>query len=325
MRFRTYFKDLIDPKIIIGVLIILAVAIIITVFFASKVSNFKQKYKSKYIAYLIVSILVFALVTFIGSSEVFDGEIYNIFTFYQTMFFILGIIHCYIYRNYFKKFDNESIWIELLFNLIILIYSLIPIIIIYTIVKGDLYVYSMLPSSLVFLIPTLIYDTFEACIAIPPKIYHTWKFPEEHAYPDPPDSEYVDLLVVTFLFNKNPNSLERTEFSIKAPIRMDFGKLFFHFVNNYNLKNPDAPINLLDKDGQKQHWVFYLKSKHLGILKYIRPKYPLYMNRIEENSVIVCQRTPPLLNSEDEIAYEMEEDQIDKKEEKKTEHKKDNF
>lgn len=324
MKFKTYFKDLIDPKIIIGVLIILAVAIIITVFFTSKVSSFKQKYKNKYIAYLIVTILIFALITFIGSSEVFNGDVYNIFTFYQTIFFILGIIHCYIYRSYFKKFDTTSIWIELLFNLIILIYSIIPIIIIYTIVKGNVFVYSMAFSTLTFLVPTLIYATFESCISIPPKIYKTWEFPDEHAYPDPPDSEYRDMLVVTFLFHKDPNSTMRTEFRAKAPIRMDFGRLFYHFVNDYNLKNPDFPINLLDKTGQKQHWVFYLKSKHLGIPKYIQPKYPLYMNKIEENSVIICERTPPLLNSVDEINYEINEDQIEK-EENKLNHKKENF
>ncbi|WP_128332067.1 TssN family type VI secretion system protein [Apibacter sp. HY039] len=325
MRFKTFFKDLIDPSIIVGIVIIFAVTIILTVFFSSKVEGFKQKYKGKFITYIIIVLLVTALTIFIGSSEVFNNQIFSIFIFYQIVFFILGIIHSYVYRNYFEKFEKESPWIEMFFSLIVTIYILIPFLLVYTIVKGNTYVYSMMFSSLVFMIPTVIYLTFEASIAIPPKIYKTWLFPEEHAYPDPPDSEYRDMLVVTFVFHKEPDSEVRTEFRAKAPIRMDFGRLFYHFVNDYNLRNPDAPINLMDKNGEKQHWVFYLKNKSFGFAKFIRPDYPLYMNSIEENSVIICRRTPPLLNSEDELDYDMKDNKIEENPNIDEKQKKDNF
>ncbi len=301
MRFKTYFKDLIDPAIIVGILVILAVSIIATVFFSSKVGSFKQKYKTKFISYLIALLLVFALITFIGSSEVFNDHIFSIFMFYQIIFFVMGIIHCYIYRAYFKKFDKESPWIEILFSLLMVIYSLIPIVLIYTIVKGNVYAYNMAWSALAFMVPTLIFVTFESAISIPLKIYKTWVFPEEHAYPDPPDSEYRDMHVVTFVFHKDPFSDVRTEFRAKSPFRMDFGRLFYHFVNDYNLRNPDSKIILTDKNGEKQHWVFYLKSRSLGFPKVIRPEYPGYVNQIEENSVIICQRTPPFIGSEEEL------------------------
>ncbi|CVK17094.1 hypothetical protein Ga0061079_11560 [Apibacter mensalis] len=306
MKFKTYFKDLLDPSIIAGVLIILAISIIAFIFFSSKIESFKSTYKNKFIAYTIILVLVTALVIFIGSSEVFNNQLFVIFIFYQIVFFILGTIHCYIYRSYFDKFDNHSPWIEVLFSLIMIIYILMPFICIYTLIKGNTYVYNMMLSSLVFIIPTLIYITYNASISIPPKIYKTWQFPEEHAYPDPPESEYRDMVVITFIFHREPNSDIRTEFRAKAPIRMDFGRLFYHFVNDYNLRNPDSTINLFDENGEKQHWVFYLKSKYLGLPKFIKPDYPLYVNSIEENSVIICQRTPSLLNSEEELKYELE-------------------
>lgn len=311
MKFKTYFKDLIDPSIITGVLIILAVSVIAYIYFSSKVEGFKQKYKNKFIAYTIILVLVTALVVFIGSSEVFNNQIFSIFIFYQVVFFILGIIHCFVYRNYFDKFDSKSPWIELLFSITMVIYILIPFLFVYTLVKGNTFVYNMMFSSLVFIIPTSIFLTFQASISIPPKIYKTWQFPEEHAYPDPPDSEYRDMVVITFVFHRDPNSDIRTEFRAKAPIRMDFGRLFYHFVNDYNLRNPDSTINLLDINGEKQHWVFYLKSKYLGLPKFIKPDYPLYVNSIEENSVIICQRTPPLINSEEELKYNFDNDQND--------------
>lgn len=306
MKFKTYFKDLLDPSIIAGVLIILAISIIAFIFFSSKIESFKSTYKNKFIAYTIILVLVTALVIFIGSSEVFNNQLFVIFIFYQIVFFILGTIHCYIYRSYFDKFDNQSLWIEVLFSLIMIIYILMPFICIYTLIKGNTYVYNMMLSSLVFIIPTLIYITYNASISIPPKIYKTWQFPEEHAYPDPPESEYRDMVVITFIFHREPNSDIRTEFRAKAPIRMDFGRLFYHFVNDYNLRNPDSTINLFDENGEKQHWVFYLKSKYLGLPKFIKPDYPLYVNSIEENSVIICQRTPSLLNSEEELKYKLE-------------------
>jgi hypothetical protein len=323
MRFKTYFKDLIDPGIIAGILVILAVSIILTVFFSSKVESFKQKYRTKFIAYLIGLFLGVALITFIGSSEIFDNQIFSIFSFYQAVFFILGMIHCYIYRSYFDKFDKNSPWIEMLFSLVTFMYILIPIIIVYTIVKGNLYAYDMAFSSIMFMVPTLIYLTFDASISIPPKIYKTWMFPKEDAYPDPPDNEYRDMVVVTFVFHKDPDSDVRTEFRAKAPIRMDFGRLFFHFVNDYNIRNPDSKINLIDKSGERQHWVFYLKSRYFGILKFIKPKNPLYANAIGENSIIICQRTPPL-SSKDEIEHQSDENQKGEKENIK-EQNNDNF
>ncbi|WP_295812203.1 TssN family type VI secretion system protein [uncultured Apibacter sp.] len=324
MNFKTYFKDLIDPSIIAGLLIILALSVIVFVYFGAKINGFKQKYKNKFISYVVILILITALIVFIGSSEVFNNQIFGIFIFYQVIFFILGIIHCIVYRNYFDEFDTKSPWIEIFFSLIMIIYILFPFLFIYTIVKGNTYVYNMMYSSLVFSIPTLIYLTFNASISIPPKIYKTWEFPEEHAYPDPPDSEYRDMVVITFIFHRDPNSDTRTEFRAKAPIRMDFGRLFYHFVNDYNLRNPDSTINLLDHNGEKQHWVFYLKSKYLGLPKFIKPDYPLYVNSIEENSVIICQRTPPLINSEEELKYNLEKSENDKIENLK-ERNNDNF
>ena len=90
MNFKTYFKDLIDPSIIAGLLIILALSVIVFVYFGAKINGFKQKYKNKFISYVVILILITALIVFIGSSEVFNNQIFGIFIFYQVIFFILG-------------------------------------------------------------------------------------------------------------------------------------------------------------------------------------------------------------------------------------------
>jgi hypothetical protein len=144
-----------------------------------------------------------------------------------------------------------------------------------------------------FLVPTWIYSTFKASISIPAKIYKTWAFPEFGTFSEPKDDEFRDMVVITFVFYKNPNSIIRTEFRAKSPIRMDFGRLFYHFVNDYNTRNVDSPIELLDEFGNPQHWVFYLKPNWYGVSKYINPELTMYMNGIQEDSTVICLRTSP--------------------------------
>lgn len=302
---KTYFKQLIDPSIIIGVIVLLTVGMILTMIFSAKAKSFKSTYRGNYFIYLFSSLLVFSLVAFLGSSKAIV-ELIDEFVFYQIIAFSLGILHAYIYRVYFKKFDEESIWLELLFNISIILFCTIPFIIVYTLLKGNLYVYVMASGLLPFLVPQLIYKTFSYAVAIPTKIYSTWQFPSENKYPNPTEDEYRDMLLITFVFPKSVNSNVRTVFRAKTPFRMDFGRLFFHFVNDYNNKNSDAPIELLDENGELQHWVFYLKPEWYSVSKFIDPKYPMYVNKVEENSVVYCQRTLPFKGEtwQDEEDYE---------------------
>ncbi|MFV0305616.1 MAG: TssN family type VI secretion system protein [Moheibacter sp.] len=285
-------KDLLDPTILIIIAILLIVGIILSLFFTDKVTNFKTKYRRRYWAYLITSLLVFALIAFLGQSKTINS-LFGEFVFYQIAIFIMGVIHAVIYRSYFDKFELENIWLEAVFNLLIAIFCTIPFLIVYTYLSGTVYAPVIATGMLVFLIPTWIYATYLRSISIPAKVFHTWQFPSQGSFHEPKDDEFRDVVVITFVFYKTPNSTQRTEFRAKAPIRMDFGRLFYHFANDYNTRNPDSPLQFLDENGQLQHWVFYLKPKWYGVSKYIDPKYTIYMNGIEEDSVVICQRTQP--------------------------------
>lgn len=287
---RAYLRHLINPAIIASVVIFILVAIILLMIFTRKVKNFKQQYRSKFWIYLLSSLLIFAIFTFLGNSKsitTLPGE----FIFYQVTFGILGIAHVLMYRYYFNKFEKEARWIEFLFNIIIMIFAVIPFTLVYTYINGNTYSLYMTTSLLMFMLPTWIYAVFNVAISIPAKIYKTWPFPALDAFPEPKEDEFKDLVVVTFVFDKRPDAPTRTEFRAKSPIRMDFGRLFFHFVNDYNDRNSDSPIQVTDETGAPQHWVFYLKPQWYGVSKYIDPDLPMYMNGVSENSIIICQRT----------------------------------
>jgi len=298
--YKPNFRELIDPQVLFLVAILLIIGIIFLMFFTDKVDGFKKNYRKKYLAYIISMLLLFAFVPFLGTTRVIT-QLLDEFVFYQIAFLVLGAFHAVVYRNYFKKFkkNDPGYWSEILFNILVLIFCTITFIISYTYFHGKPFLFNMLASLIPFIIPTWIYVTYLTSIRIPAKYFTTWQFPKEGTFIEPKDEDYRDLVVVTFIFNKVVGSKETTEFRAKSPIRMDFGKLFYHFAYDYNDRNPDSPIELEDEDGSRQHWVFYLKPNWYSTSKYLDPKYPLYMNGIEENSVIYCLRTAPQYDDDD--------------------------
>lgn len=291
--YRPNFKELLDPQLLIIITVLIIVGVIMSMFFADKIKNFKRDYRNKFLVYLITSLLISALVAFMGSTKLITNLL-NEFIFYQISYFFLGVLHVIIYRIYFKLFEqNENPWLEFLFNILIIIFCAVPFVLVYTYINGITYTYEMISAFICFMAPTWLYRTYLASISIPAKFYTTWAFPPQGTYTEPKDDEYRDMVVVTFVFNKSPSSNTRTEFRAKSPIRMDFGRLFYHFVYDYNTRNPENQIQLEDDSGDLQHWVFYLKPNWYSQSKYIDPKYPLYMNGVEENSIIYCLRTNP--------------------------------
>lgn len=295
--FRPNFKELIDPTLLIVIVVLLLIGAILTMFFTDKVSKYKQEYKTRYYIYLFSSILVFTLVSFLGQSKVIN-TLFGEFVFYQVLFFVLGTLHIIIYRTYLEKYELKSLWLEGVYNLLIAVFGTIPFLILYTYMNGITFSFTIASCIVMFLAPTWIYATFKTAVSIPAKIYKTWAFPEMGTFSEPKDDEFRDMVVITFVFFKNPNSSIRTEFRAKSPIRMDFGRLFYHFVNDYNTRNSDSPIDLFDQEGNPQNWVFYLKPNWYGASKYIDPELTMYMNGIQEDSTVICLRTNPL-NVED--------------------------
>ena len=296
-----------------SVLIILLIAIIAMLIFTPYAGNFKQNRKKfwKYLGLFSLAVMLLTIISFNPLLNNFGDRIFNMFVFYQIVLFIGGILHCYYYRSIFKKFEKDSVWIEIFFAVIVAIFLSMPLIIAHALMCNyaaeidDSYSWYMALSLISFVVPTLFYATFEAAVSSPPKSYKTWRFLDDNEYPDPPEDSFRDMILLTLIFYKDAKSDVKTEFNIKAPIRMDFKRLFFHFVNDYNLRNPESPISITDENGERQHWLFYV-VKTLGMLQFINPDHTVEANGLKENNVIVCQRTPPKYGSEEEAQKAME-------------------
>lgn len=290
---RKYFENLLEPQILAMLLIVLAACVILTMLFSQKAPDFKAK-KSPFYIYVFSLAFVYSIIAFLGFNRLLaDKKLYE-FIFYQISSLLLGSIHCYLYRSYFQKFNDDKKSTEYLFALVAVLYSVLPFGLIYTFLNGSNFLFLMLGHYLVFFVPTLMNDTFNRAMNIPPKVYKTWQFPENYKeLAGVSDEEMRDLVVFSFMIDNHSNAQKYSVYRAKGPTRIDFGRLFYNFVLDYNDRHTENPIEIEGKNGL-YNWVFFLQPKWYESTKYIDPSLTLYMNGIEENSVVFCLRSEQL-------------------------------
>jgi hypothetical protein len=287
---KKHLGALIDIRLIVFLIIIIAVSFILTMVFSDKIKEFAIEYKKKFYIYLFSFVVIYALVGFLGYNKLFT-ELSDEFRFYQIASLLFGILNVYLYRWYFKEFNLKGVvGIELLFSLLVTLFSSVLFVIIYTALNGIAFTFLMCSHFLVFIVPTAVYAVFNYMMQIPPKEYVTWKIPErKNPFPEIENVQMKDLLLITLLIQKKQDSITYTSIRSKGPVRIDFGALFYHTVSGYNEHNADNKIELKE-NGENCSWVFFLQPKWYQTAKYVDAKYTLGMNGITENSVIICKR-----------------------------------
>lgn len=300
-RIKKYFANLIDPQLLVVLLLLILTIIALTLIFSKKIPEYK-KYKTNIYIYLFLIVIVYAMVAFLGYNKLFSEHLLYEFIFYQVFSLVIGSIHCYVYHNFFNKFEQEKSPMEYLFALLVALYGIIPFLLIYSFFNGNQFAYLMLGHYILFFVPTFVNDTFNRAMKIPPKVYLTWQFPENYReLAGVSDEEMRDLVVFTFLIGRKGNSKKLSIYRAKGPTRIDFGRLFFNFVLDYNERHPAEPIEIKDKNGKLYEWVFFKQPKWYETTQYIDPKYTLYMNGIEENSVIFCIRSEHMVDEKNAL------------------------
>ena len=286
---KKHLVGLIDVRLIVFLVVIIAVSVILTIFFSDKIKDFATAYKKKFYIYIFSFVLIYALVGFLGYNKLFT-ELSDEFLFYQIASLLFGSLNVYLYRWYFDEFNVKAVGIELLFSLLVMLYSSVMFVIIYTALNGIGLTFLMCSHFLIFIVPTGVYAVFNYMMQIPPKEYVTWKIPErKNPFPEIENVEMKDLLLITLLIQKKPDSTDYTTIRSKGPVRIDFGALFYHTVSGYNEHNAGSKIELRE-NGENCSWVFFLQPKWYQTAKYVDAKYTLGMNGITENSVIICKR-----------------------------------
>ena len=126
-------------------------------------------------------------------------------------------------------------------------------------------------------------------IALP--IYDSWTFPLNKDIKDPTKEELTNPRVISFEFKKNKDESDITNFRVKAPQAMEFGKLFYFFIIDYNERHPEGKIEFLEeKTNQPSEWVFHFKPNWWSPIKHVNFTHTVAGNNIKEDTVIICRR-----------------------------------
>lgn len=250
------------------------------------------KNKKAAILYILFILVTFALAALLSSSYVLNDTPLNSFIGIQIIFMALGILHLYIMEKYFPdlKKDKSKFFYEFLFTVVVLCVGLIAYMNVVNRFRPD-FRFLFLGSSLCFIIPFLFNKLYQFAYNIPVSVYKKWAFPLDDSIKDPTKHELTNPAVISFEFQKTEDDKEITNFRIKAPENMDFGKLFYFFINDYNERHPESTIEYLNPSTMEpQEWIFFFKPNWMGNLSHIDYQKTVIGNNIKENDVIVCQR-----------------------------------
>lgn len=250
------------------------------------------KNKKKFLLYAIITFILFALTALLSNKKVLSNLPLSNYISFQVVFLILGTINVIASRKIFPDINEKrtSFLNEFLFNIVIAMIGLTTFIYITGLNKPD-YVYFFITAISAFFIPFMTTKLYEYTLAIPAAVYKTWKYPLEKNIKEPNSNELSNPLVVSFEFNKENNSDEISNFRLKAPEKMELGKLFYFFMKEYNERNPEGNIKHIDKNSEQPYeWIFYKKGSFFKPERYLNHAHTIEANDIKENDIIICQR-----------------------------------
>lgn len=249
--------------------------------------------KKRAIIYIILILITFALTGLLSSPKVLNNTALNSYIAFQFLFLIFGAIHVWIMRSFFKDLSikRSNFLNEFFFTLGIGFLGMIAFFKVTSSFKPT-FNYTFLTATLTFLIPILFVKLYEFALLIPIKVYKQWLYPLGENIKDPTANELKNPIVISFEFKKkNHEDDEVTNFRVKAPENLEFGKLFYFFLNDYNERHPEEKIEYLDENNTSHKWVFYRKAKFLSGVKYLNFSKTVIANDLREDDIVICQRS----------------------------------
>ncbi|MFC5044997.1 hypothetical protein HN014_20430 [Aquimarina sp. TRL1] len=256
-----------------------------------KLRKLLLKNKKKFFLYVIVTLLVFGATGLLANQNVLNNIPINNFIAFQVIFLLLGILHVIALRHFFPDLSEKKtfFWHEFLYTVVICLLGLTTFMFVVEQYKPD-YIYLFMASAIFFIIPFMIVKTYEYSISVPVKYYKKWHYPIGKNIKDPSDDELKNPLVISFEFNKDETEDEVSNFRLKAPEKMEFGKLFYFFINDYNHRHPEKKIKFLDKKNEPYGWIFYTNPKWYKSQRHIDFNRTIEGNGIAEDDIIICKR-----------------------------------
>jgi hypothetical protein len=258
----------------------------------AKASGSIKPYLKSTLLYMIVGLLFFSLIALSAYPPVATKP-FTMLLVFQAWFLLGGTLHFYAMKQYLGWSRGPGSFLPgLLFTVMLGVAGSICFLLIYHWLNRNGLQYVMAGSLIMFLLPFFFINTFRQALDIPPKVIKEWYYPINEDIDEPEDNKLRNPRVISFEFQKRTNDPHFTAFRAKAPADMDFGELFYYFINDYNERHTNSKIEVADPRGAPHGWVFYKKNRWYTVMTYyIDAEKTIHNNRIKENDVIVCVRS----------------------------------
>jgi hypothetical protein len=258
--------------------------------YISKAKGSFAPYRKATVIYLLLATFICALVGFMGIALPLLNPFMTLIV-CQAIFVLLGYWHLRAMPRHLKWVGNNSFWFEAIFTIVVTAFAYMGFVMVFTYFNREGYQYHIGASVLFLLVTFLVYATFLRAASIPLPIYSKWYYPVHEEVEDPDDDDMKNMLVISFEFQKTSNAKHYTNFRAKAPADMEFGQLFYYFINDYNERHPQDKIAFLNEQASPYGWVFYKKPKWYHVsTQYVDTAKSFFTNHIRENDIIVCKR-----------------------------------
>jgi hypothetical protein len=249
-----------------------------------------KKYGLASIIYILLISLLLAFPTLFNLFQ-FNTSFIFLLICAQVFILIIGILHVIFVPSTLPWYREQPFSFRLLFMMSILFLAYFFSNLSLTNLQDQQYPVLWYLALFWFLVPSLLNETVNEVLKVPPKVYKLWHYPVGQNIDDPSDEELENPIVISFIFGKNENSSELTTFRAKAPVGMQVGRLFYFFINDYNSRHPEGTISFIYDNNEPCGWIFKkVSNRFLGLKDVIDPNGSVYSNEIRENDLLYCYR-----------------------------------
>ena len=226
------------------------------------------------------------------------------YLFCQLIYLALGILYVWLAGKYYEDELMEKRGFFFLCSLISCLLGLFLFKLAFDWLNDLQYGLWASTAIFVFLIPPIFWWTYVSFLSIPLEIYKVWQYPD---FSEDISMEHLDfnkLLVLEVDLYKNTNDMEPLKVKAKAPRNMNFSIWFQKFIDDYNLKFPNSPIQYRTDNGESYKWIFYIKPSFFKQRSFIDPELDIEQNNITESYTIFAKRVAESINARERLGDE---------------------
>jgi hypothetical protein len=209
----------------------------------------------------------------------------------QALALVWGILHAWLLSVYLPTLRNAKPINHLWFTVLLTLLAIMAVVVLAYATKGDGIGANYAFALMLFPLGVLVKAAYQAFLHIPDKVYEPWFYPVGQPTPNLDLVDLSQILLIQFEFAKKPDDKILTNFKAKAPKQMTLGELFLIFLNDYNERHPQGPIDYLNPQGKPYGWLFYVRSgSWFTPNRYLDHDFNFLQNALVDNDIIITQR-----------------------------------